>query len=119
MSPFIYWGAAVAVCLTSACTHENDRPMTPANGTTMTSDPSAPSVDPSVTNTPVQTPNASPGPTDNGARGSTMPGASTLPGAPTTHDGVPATENAPDDATRNGPGAPGSDANGAPVGGLR
>lgn len=112
MSTFGQFAVAAALLAVSACNHQNDRPMTPANGTTLSSDPTAPSVDPSVTDTPAPaTPNSTPGVPNNDSRGTTMPGTE---GA---HDGSPVAPGA-SDGPHDDSGASPVGPKGAPVGGI-
>jgi len=63
-----------AIFTVIGCTHENNRPLTPANGTPQTSDPTAPGIDPSVTDMPNPSSSSTPGMPNNDSRGSSMPG---------------------------------------------
>lgn len=112
MSTLNYWAAAAVVFLTCACNHENDRPMTPANGTTLSSDPTAPAVDPSVTDTPpAPTPNTTPGVPEND-------GGSSMPGTRGIDDASQPPHTGPGAMPDGAPGTPSTGTNGAPVGGI-
>lgn len=78
-----------------ACTHENDRPMTPANGTTTEPNPSGtnnpsttpsygadPNQDPSAPNSDIDNPHSG---DSNGAQPAPMPGAASPPSSGVLH----------------------------------
>ena len=97
--------AMAAVLLALGCNRENDRPMTPANGTANGMSPAAGTTYPSDSTTP--------GAADGMNHGSSMPGTGT-PGADSTSTGTgPGTTGTGSGTTGSGSGTTDTDATGS------